>query len=1443
MADFKSALEALAKGKLELNVLTKQLDKLLKDNPKFAGKMLTQLDQVYDQKLINDEVYAKLKRQINEYRRAHATQTETAQAPADDEATVFAADAASEDDEATEFAPTNAEQAVDPDATQVLPDSESPATQGQTAGADTFDVTGAATSGVDFDISSMNTDDTGGITGATGPTGTAWQQPQAGGYEPGRELDAGDVIKERFKLIDVLGIGGMGKVFKGIDLLKEEARDKNPYVAIKLLNEDFKSHPEAFISLQRESSRQQKLAHPNIATVYDFDRIGGPGTPVFITMELMEGQDLSHYIKKVVRKQGGLPFEEAFNLTAQLASALSYAHERRLVHSDFKPGNAFLCNDGTVKTLDFGIARAVKNPQTGEVEKTLFDPGQLGALTPAYASYEMLKGEEPDTRDDTYALGCVAYELLTGKHPFNKLPADKASEAGLVPPSVKGLNKKQNRALKRSVAYLRKDRSPTVDHFIEEFEGKATWHKNPFVIAAGILFVVGLIAINPALNYLHDQEITAMIDELNNGGNSFVAANLDSIASMDAADLSRISDEAEDAIQNYFTDEVAQYINISGDDFNFPAAMAVLDEVAIFYPGSLFLAQQREEIEFNQKQKITDLYNDYIAALNNPDSIDNTRGILEIIRTQVDPAHPLLEDPRPANAYRLLAEESFASGNLQNALALVSSGLETAPDDQRLADLQGKIQTAVRVAELNQSLGTVASSLTSIEDFRGQQDNIIELASLSTFTESPVLATLQTTLQTAVNAERNTILSGGTRADAEALVEDFGLLLSNMELGRELASIQLAHLTGAERTAKIAEIVNTDKTRIDSSLSAPDINSQDWEATLLTSIRGLDSFSDQDPSIATDLANYRNQIASLYIEQATQILEEDRFDAADGVINRGLRFAPGLAALTGAQQQVATRKAAYEKELRVADLKDQFNVQTEADRVAQAQQIFDQLRTELGANDPFVANDAPPVLAASYSRLAQRRKDAGEIRDAYTLASAGYQLASTDANLGSLFNELQVEVNILDLSELFKTAASLEGDEIRLKVDNIKTSTRYTDFLQEAESTLVARVNSIASTDQVTAIALANKSYELFNDSAVLRDLADNVGVIPDAVQQAIASATTQVNGGQLDAARRTLASIDSGYIGLPGAVDARNTLESKMRTANDNYQALQGALANARGQRKPSTERKAAFRDVQSEMRNRVINFWGDNEDFNSLMREINSEVATIIRREVISEDTPVQVTNTVIASDRPCTSDLAGHGQRSRAVCADFVNTGWYGPQMVVIPAGGDAGTSFAISRYEISNEDWSKYCRVSGNCDQSANKTPVTGKSLQEMQTYVDWLSERTGNTYRLPTLAEWTYAASGGGKHAPRGNLNCRVMLQDKILKGTAPNDVNTGDPNGWGVRNYLGNVQEVVTDGSGNKAVGGAYSDSLKDCDVSLQKPFNGSGDETTGFRVLLEDIG
>jgi serine/threonine protein kinase len=221
-------------------------------------------------------------------------------------------------------------------------------------------------------------------------------------------MEVGSVLKDRYVLESVIGRGGMGVVFKARDLRREEAQDRNPYIAVKILNDEFRRHPESLKALQRESRKAQDLAHPNIVTVFDFDR---DGAIVYMTMEYLEGYSLDKCFKDP--SFDGMPLSEAYPLIAGLGSALSYAHDKGIVHSDFKPGNTFLTNEGEIKVFDFGIARAAKLPGDKSGEMTLFDPGSLGALTPAYASREMIEGEEPDPRDDTLSTSARHPRLTT----------------------------------------------------------------------------------------------------------------------------------------------------------------------------------------------------------------------------------------------------------------------------------------------------------------------------------------------------------------------------------------------------------------------------------------------------------------------------------------------------------------------------------------------------------------------------------------------------------------------------------------------------------------------------------------------------------------------------------------------------------------------------------------------------------------------------------------------------------------------------------------------------------------------------------------------------------------------------------------------------------------------------------------------------------------------
>jgi serine/threonine protein kinase len=310
------------------------------------------------------------------------------------------------------------------------------------------------------------------------------------------------VLKERFTLEKVIGVGGMGVVYKATDRLKVEARDREPYVAIKVLSEEFKSHPESFIALQRESRKTQRIAHPNVVKVYDFDR---DGDTVFMTMEYLEGVPLDQLIKQY--SATGLPREEAWSILYGLCSALVHAHAENIVHSDFKPGNIFVTDSGMAKIFDFGIARAVANVDrhTGKMkDRTVFDAGSLGALTPAYASLEMLQGQAPDVRDDVYALGCIAYEMLTGIHPFNRMPADEAFKSKLRPKKIANIKKRQWKAIERALMFRREDRMPSVDEFYHQIQAKS----RSISLLLPTLLVILAIAVSTYFIVTHESKPT-----------------------------------------------------------------------------------------------------------------------------------------------------------------------------------------------------------------------------------------------------------------------------------------------------------------------------------------------------------------------------------------------------------------------------------------------------------------------------------------------------------------------------------------------------------------------------------------------------------------------------------------------------------------------------------------------------------------------------------------------------------------------------------------------------------------------------------------------------------------------------------------------------------------------------------------------------------------------
>ena len=229
-----------------------------------------------------------------------------------------------------------------------------------------------------------------------------------------------------YQITAQIGAGGMGEVYQATDTnLKRQ-------VAIKVLPAALAGDADRLARFQREAEVLAALNHPNIAAIYGFEsfRSGGSSDPPItaLVMELVEGEDLSQRIEGHRAKGSGLPIDEALPIAKQVADALEAAHEQGIVHRDLKPANIKVRSDGTVKVLDFGLAKlsersaSLSGERGGLTHSPTLSPHatKAGVIlgTAAYMSPEPALGDAVDTRADLWAFGCVFLEMITGKRAF-----------------------------------------------------------------------------------------------------------------------------------------------------------------------------------------------------------------------------------------------------------------------------------------------------------------------------------------------------------------------------------------------------------------------------------------------------------------------------------------------------------------------------------------------------------------------------------------------------------------------------------------------------------------------------------------------------------------------------------------------------------------------------------------------------------------------------------------------------------------------------------------------------------------------------------------------------------------------------------------------------------------------------------------------------------------
>jgi predicted Ser/Thr protein kinase len=271
----------------------------------------------------------------------------------------------------------------------------------------------------------------------TTPTGdaTSPHKNPIGSSEIGEgRFPAGTLFGGRYRIVSLLGRGGMGEVYRASDLKLRQP------VALKFLPEATARDPRLLARFHDEVRLARQISHPNVCRVYDIGEVDGAA---YISMEYIDGEDLASLLRRI----GHLPHDKALEIARRLCAGLAAAHDKGVVHRDLKPANVMINGRGQVFITDFGLASSVR-----ELEHTTVRSG-----TPAYMAPEQLQGREVSIRSDLYALGLVFYEMFTGRCPFDgtRKPRDRPPSLSSV---AKGLDPAVARAIERCIELNPRDR-------------------------------------------------------------------------------------------------------------------------------------------------------------------------------------------------------------------------------------------------------------------------------------------------------------------------------------------------------------------------------------------------------------------------------------------------------------------------------------------------------------------------------------------------------------------------------------------------------------------------------------------------------------------------------------------------------------------------------------------------------------------------------------------------------------------------------------------------------------------------------------------------------------------------------------------------------------------------------------------------------------------------
>lgn len=1357
-------------------------------------------------------------------------------------------------------------------------------------------------------------------TSSTGTSGTSstWSKP----FEPlgeWRNVEVGTVLKERFRITEFIGKGGMGDVFKAEDMRRVDAGDLESEVAIKVLSKEFRDHPESLRSLQREARKTQNLAHPHIVNVFDFDR---DEHNVFMTMELMDGEPLNAIIKK---NPDGFAYETTRRYVKEMGEALSYAHKRGVVHSDFKPGNIFLSHD-EIKVFDFGIARAAKkNVSVRQVEDN-YDAGNIGALTPSYASVEMLEGkEDADPRDDIYALGCIAYELLTGCHPFydgsKKVQANEAAREGLQAEKIKGIKPWQWKAICGCLEFKREDRTESVEIFLNQFLLNRMPISKSQIIFRGIVAAASLgLAIGGYLFWQY-KEVDDFVKLLRLDNEHAILTKLADIDSLDDDKKRGFIEtvKVKEAIIDYLKVKTSEYEKLN----KYSEAIELASLIRKLYPDSNNVVTLDNQLKLSQKEKVAELDTKISEILNQTDILfENLSGLLQhysdlklispeseilasaspfflisdlikalISKSEIDKAqaaitslesfsyisnysgfdrNELLSYNRLLNERRLYLEDEEKIINLKNELSYLaktdelSEFLDNSKKIETLISSSSKVNIAIKILSnlhnlLSRQIDTLSlenrwvNANQLIEPFRNiKSEDLLELyqsvdENLSDYENE--LKDLQLKISVNLREQKlnvaeeyleKLVSKGAANNNIRSLKEEIfqawikrslvnqtledweaaQLSLDNAlrfassqdELGRVTTERDEIRTKKALYTSEMArvereKIERNKKIKIDN-LSSKILNEIEKFSPDINRARAIFSDIEEFQIIGgtDDLAfEYESMLLERYVDFAEGFISEDKLDNAKSILGDAAQLFPESELLNEKVNQVLLLIAQRENRIRDEDVRRlEFKI--------------DNFTFELGVSpdDAFSLLESYIELGGAPEKVANfKRELSSNLKDVVGMLISDNNFLRAN-ELISEFESFGIDTSgLAETVTIAELAKQKREDEIRLeaKVSSLKQS-----FTAQAAAGNLLRLEEVYS--ELRLILPNNQVAYLDEANAVVANLA-------------FKNAREFKTKGDFKKSSELLekASLfESSIKGLTEFTRLISYLLSLDKSFNVNPEAFKAVLDKAL---KEFPEDDDVLRFASSATIDSSIPVLVKQDSI------IGSEVSGTT--EVANSESQPYDYNKDFVLGKPCSYELAGKGQSSRFTCWGMISEEKKGPRLVVVPSFNDL--TFAITRYEIRVEEYNDFCISTNSCNivGKDNNLPITGISVSQIVAYSEWLSKKTGKTYRLPTYDEWKFASDANG--ISQKYKNCKAYIGGVLQRGMkleAINFLGRDAQNGWGLRNYLGNAGELVTDGFNYWSAGGSFEDPYKECIIDNKKNQSGMLGSDIGFRLVVE---